>query len=196
MSATNRSGARRRHDSYLTPAWATDLVLDALPLPGGSWMDPCAGDGAIIKAVNDRRDDVTWTAVEIRPNCENKLRSLSPAGLLIADFLALTNPPRVDVVITNPPYKLARDFIERCCEIAPVVCMLLRLNFLASEDRQPWLSAFVPDVFVLPNRPDFTGGGGDATEYAWLVWERGAKRSQGMISILPALTRDQRRKRA
>lgn len=29
------------------------------------------------------------------------------------------------------------------------------------------------DVFVLPRRPSFTGGGTDATEYAWFVWGPG-----------------------
>lgn len=51
-----------------------------------------------------------------------------------------------------------------------MVCWPLRLNFLGSKKRCKWLQADMPDVYVLPNRPDFTGDGGDATEYAWFVW--------------------------
>ena len=27
-----------------------------------------------------------------------------------------------------------------------------------------------PDVFVLPDRPSFTGEGSDSADYAWFVW--------------------------
>jgi hypothetical protein len=40
----------------------------------------------------------------------------------------------------------------------------------------------MPDIYVLPNRPDFSGGGGDSCEYAWFVWSPFAR---GSVSVLP-----------
>ena len=62
--------------------------------------------------------------------------------------------------------------------------MLLRLNWLGSEDRAAWLRRHPPSVYVLPNRPSFVEGGGtDATEYAWFIWGEGFG---GTLSVLRA----------
>ena len=66
------------------------------------------------------------------------------------------------------------EFIQRALPLRSshgAVVMLLRLNFLGSEKRASWLRANPPSIYVTPCRPDFTGGGGDATEYAWFVWD-------------------------
>jgi hypothetical protein len=52
VSATKRgSGVRTPDDAYETPAWCVQRLLEKLQLPGGNWLEPGAGDGAIIKAV-------------------------------------------------------------------------------------------------------------------------------------------------
>lgn len=87
------------------------------------------------------------------------------------DFLASQQARQADrVILTNPPYKLGREFIEKSLAIAPVVVMLLRLNFLGSQKRAGFHRAHPADIYVLPKRPSFTGKGTDATEYAWFVW--------------------------
>ena len=52
MSSTHRGAERRPADFYATPHWTVRRLLEALPLPGGVWFEPCAGEGDIIKAVN------------------------------------------------------------------------------------------------------------------------------------------------
>jgi len=78
-----------------------------------------------------------------------------------------------DLVISNPPYVDAEGFVMHSLRIAEVSCFLLRLNWLASKKRAAFHRAHPADVFVLPRRPSFTGGGTDATEYAWFVWGEG-----------------------
>ena len=39
-------------------------------------------------------------------------------------------------IITNPPYKLAQEFVLKARELVPKVVMLLRLAFLESERRR------------------------------------------------------------
>ena len=188
MSSTNRGGQRCDADFYPTAAWMVDRLLEACQLPGGRWLEPGAGDGAIIRAVNARRTDVRWTAVELREHCRAPLMELLGPGprIHIGDFLTWmpgvnTSGPlstvgelaRFDVCIGNPPYSLAQEFVDRCLALAAVVLFPLRLNFLGSEARREWFGRIgVPDVFVLPNRPDFSGNGGDSCEYAWMRFTR------------------------
>lgn len=188
MSSTNRGGKRSPADFYPTPAWCVHRVLDALPLPGGHWLEPGAGDGAIIDATAGVRSDVTWHAVELRDDCLPALRErCGAARVRHGDFLAADAPlsrPRYDVLFTNPPYSAAQGFLERGLAIADHVVLLLRLNFLASAKRAALMRERAPDVFVLPNRPSFTGHGTDSVEYAWFHWPA-EHRGVGTITVLP-----------
>ncbi len=199
MSATGRGGERIAHDNYGTPHWAVERFLERCPLPGGRWYEPCGGDGAIIRAVNRTRSDVIWDATDIRPECAPLLRALTPR-VAIGDFLHdFRGTPRgaYDVLLTNPPYSFAEEFVERGLYVARQVAMLLRLNFLGSIDRAKLFYRNMPAVYVLPNRPTFvtmvkrdpkTGKSrktsSDATEYAWFVWEAGCKRRSASVEVL------------
>lgn len=209
---------RVRLDQYPTPAWCVRRLLetDALPLPGSAsgmnrWLDPCAGRGNLIAVVNEwykSKNKITvpgstdgvipaWRSVEI----DGFLHRENPYNCLLGDFLRPDTLPsaytEADVIITNPPYSLAQEFIEASLRCAKIVAMLLRLNFLASETRHAFFEKHgMPDVYVLPNRPSFVGGKTDATEYAWMVWDRQAtfnRAGRGLIRIL-ALTPKELRK--
>lgn len=184
MSATNRGAERVICDFYPTPPAHVRRILARLGLPGGRWLEPSAGDGAIIRAA--ARPDVAWTACEIRPEAKPALEATG-ARVVIGDFLAADlGAERFAAAVLNPPFTLALPFAMRCLELADNVLMLARLNWLESQDREPWLRRHTPDVFVIPDRPSFVGGGTDATAYAWMFWERGAhNRSSGRVEVLP-----------
>ena len=152
MSATGRGGERVEADYY--------------PTPGGAWLEPCVGDGAIVRAVGDRArslSPIAWTTYDIRPDsCAQNIK----------DFLSVQPlaTPWGSVCLTNPPYSLAMEFVQHAMKHANVVAMLLRLNFLGSEGRAEFFRAHPPSVYVLPNRPSFVNGRTDACEYAWFVW--------------------------
>ena len=192
MSATGRGAIRAEHDEYLTPPWVVHRLLERLPLQDGQWLEPAAGEGDIIKAV--ARPDIQWTAVDIRPACKPPLESLG-ASVFIDDFLTLnlTNPAHFAVGITNPPFSLAREFLEKLLPICDVVVMLSRLNWLAGEKRAAMMRNNPPDVFVLPNRPSFSGDGStDATDYCWLVWPSERARDRGHWEVLASTPRSVR----
>jgi hypothetical protein len=178
VSATGRGAVRREADFYGTPAWCVRRLLEACPLPGGLWLEPGAGEGAIIRAVRALRQDIVWTAVELRPEPVPKLAE-SLGGweiggrdtIITRDFLdRSTALGPFDVAIGNPPYNRAQEFVERAFEVADAVAFLLRLGFLSSRERQPFLARHTPSIYVLPDRPSFRGGGTDSTDYAWFVW--------------------------
>jgi hypothetical protein len=191
MSATGRKpGVRVAYDGYDTYHWCVDRLLEAVPLPGGKWLEPCAGSGSIIAAVNAKRSDVEWTAIEIQEKYRPNLAAVT-SKVVIDDFLQATipgrtYPPPFDVSITNPPYSLAAEVIEKCQQLAAVTVMLLRVNFLSSAERAESFRAWMPDVYVLPNRPNFNPnlGSGDATEYAWMVWNSWRVSGKGTIQTL------------
>lgn len=174
MSATNRGSERQPADSYPTPAWCVRRLLEAVgedELPRGAWLEPCAGEGAIVEVIAERADSISVVEIDpaMRPGLVEAFREARrrppgsptppPASFQIADYLTLPPPSKkYDVIITNPPYSLALDFVRKAAAEAHHVAMLLRLNFLGSgvkSGRSDWLRQHPPDVFVLPNRPSF-----------------------------------------
>lgn len=183
MSATNRGAERAAADFYPTPQGTTDAFIRwarvNLP-PFRRVVDPCAGDGAILRVTEQYGYECA--GMEIRPEAAPDPGSHLAFrwGWQTADALdgAAVAPWRDNalggegaVVITNPPYSLAREFVEAWAPHAFWSAWLLRLNFAGSQRRAAWFRQHRPShVLVLPKRPSFTGGGTDATEYAWFVW--------------------------
>ena len=196
MSSTRRGGQRSPSDFYPTPPWCVRRLLEAVPLPGGRWLEPCIGHGAIVAATSDLRSDVAWTGLDVHASFAQAVAKLdTPVRFIAEDFTQWSpaNPTAFDVVITNPPYTVAQAIIERSFSLAPVVVMLLRLNYLASAGRADFMRAHPPDVYVLPNRPSFSGRGTDSIEYAWFVWHPQQSRRDGRLHVLAPTTRDARR---
>jgi hypothetical protein len=194
VSATNRGGERNADDFYETPSWCVRRLFERVELPGGVWVEPAAGHGAIIRAVNGIRSDVRWAGFEIRPEARPHLEPLVfNTGSFIMDFLQTVPLGCAKAVVANPPFCLAMEFIEHALTLSDYVVMLLRLNFLGSAKRSAFFRSDMPDVYVLPNRPSFTGGGTDATEYAWAVWTPERGRRSGRVEVLAETPAEERR---
>ena len=191
MSSTNRGSQRSPADYYPTPGWCVRLLLEAADLPGARWIEPCAGDGSIIRAVNRARPGIQWHAMELRPECAPDLTMATGHPSRVQIGSSICTPLACDVAITNPPFRLAREFLESWVGIPERLCVLLRLNFLAGAGRAALMRNHAPDVYVLPNRPSFTGKGTDSIDYAWFVFHRG-RRSTGSLNVLRPLPRSER----
>jgi len=181
------------NDLYETPSWTTRAILAELQgLPRDAvWLEPAFGKGAITDAVDGFYvSALDWRACDIgEPPPRGTFPNVAFEQL---DFLTVApgklGPlPSIRVIITNSPFSLAQEFVEHAlCWMDATVIMLLRLNFLGSQKRAKLFHGSMPDVYVLPKRPSFTGGGTDATEYAWMVWPAGQHygRRVGQISVL------------
>jgi hypothetical protein len=195
MSSTNRGGQRSEADNYPTPAWCVHRLLEACQLPGGCWFEPACGEGAIIKAVDSVRDDVEWGFMDVRREpVERLVNEVDCEGGLVGDFTTYQFPGGWPwkVIITNPPYSLAMNFLTKAIPLAGRVAMLLRLNFLAGGGRADFMRAQEPDVYVLPNRPSFTGHGTDSCEYAWFVFGASRPKPSGIVRVLATTPKEQR----
>ena len=180
MSATNRGAKRVESDFYATPIECVNSLIDALPelLYADFILEPSAGNGNILKAIKAKNPDGAChiEAIELREEERENLEELADM-VTIGDFLKVNTEYRYyDLIIGNPPYSLAQEFIDKALELLDYegrLILLLRLNFFGSKKRFEWWQNKIPSrVYVLSNRPSFTGKGTDATEYAWFIWEK------------------------
>jgi hypothetical protein len=88
----------------------------------------------------------------------------------------------VDHIVTNPPYSLAREFVDHALKVTHgKVAMLLKLNFLEGQKRAKWFPTTpLRNVHVFSRRVSFARGDGEdggagLLAYAWFVWERNYK---------------------
>ena len=156
---------RPKDDFYRTPERATRALLSVETFSGSIW-EPACGDGAISEVLKASGHDVYSSDLIDRGY-----------GEPLHDFL-LTNH-RSDNIITNPPYKLANEFIERSLLLTTgKVAMLLKLAALGGlERRRIFESSPFKGVWVFSGRLNMMRNGGEEAagmiEFAWFVWEHG-----------------------
>lgn len=193
---------RRKDDDYPTPEWATQALLRNVQLPrDGWWVEPCAGEGAIIRAAAKLNIGPAkgWIAIEKNARRAKKLEafSLNPLSPFVSpwhdDFrnwsgagcggLNPLTPPDPVAVITNPPFTLAQEVAEWALALPskPVVALLLRDGFASSAKRKDFWETHPGDRFTLSSRPSFVDGRTDACDYTWFVWWNG--RASSLVAI-------------
>jgi hypothetical protein len=177
MSATNRGGTRDKLDRYYTPDDCAEALCGVLPLqPGQSAIEPSVGAGAFARALTKR--GLLVAGYDLDPGAPG-LGDCTVAQ--VADWLTVGqraengNRLHADWIIGNPPYREAEAHIRHALGLGDNVAMLLRIGFLEALKRRPfWTEHPLHRLWVLSPRPSFTGGGNDATAYAWFWWKKGA----------------------
>jgi hypothetical protein len=146
MSATNRGSARIDQDKYYTPSYS---IYPLLPLINwdniNSVLEPCAGRGIIVKTIREYLNDI-----------DHRMPYIYDYDLDTGiDYLS-TSLGKFDICITNPPYNRALEFIQKALNDCPTVVMLLRLNFLGSQERKSfWRDNPPTHILTLSKRPSF-----------------------------------------
>jgi hypothetical protein len=138
MSATNRGASRIAHDAYSTPGYSIEPMLDLIHIPHiSTFLEPCRGRSAIYNRIR----------------CHRRYHAEIAEG---NDYLTYVPPGKVNIIITNPPFSLAVDFLKKSLSEADTVVYLLRLNFLESVARHDFWKAHKPShLFGLSKRPVF-----------------------------------------
>ena len=163
----------------------------------GHVMDVGCGSGSIMHEVIAWRDARalidTTTGIEIEPRlatvARKRFAGIAGTSIRVLDYLAPLPEdwPEPNLIIGNPPYSLAIEFVKRSLDLTRVqrgtVALLLRLNWLEGQARAQFHQEHPADVYVLPRRPSFTGSGTDATAYGWFVWRPGGGGRWSILAV-------------
>ena len=171
IGASNHCDHERQHeDYYATEPAATDWLCK-LEQFYGKILEPSCGEGHISEQLKKAGYDVTSRDLVDRGYGE------------VADFLSKDNVEWNGNIVTNPPYKYAKEFVEKSLQIIPKgkkVAMFLKLTFLEGKGRKSLFNHYPPcRIWVSSSRlkcamnGDFDAVGGSATAYAWFIWEKG-----------------------
>ena len=163
---------RAEHDYYATDPKAAELLLEVEPELNNIWECAC-GEGHLAK-VFEEAGKLSYATDLINRGY----------GSEFFDFLNLYGVGYYQGdIVTNPPYKYAKEFIEIAIKIIPdgrKVCMFLKLTFLEGKARKEFFKQYPPKtIYVCSGRikcalnGEFDATGQSAACYAWFVWEKG-----------------------
>lgn len=182
--ATTETGRRVNDAYYTTPELARALV--ALLVRDGWWrggwvLEPSAGKGAFVRAIGMTTPCAAQiTSLDIDKDTADAIGRVPsheiggiPHRAKCGDFL--DHLGRYTLILGNPPYSAAEAHVRHALILRDpqfgAVAFLLRLGFLESQQRAPlWREHPASKVYVLSERPSFTGGGTDNSAYGLFVW--------------------------
>ena len=176
LGASNHTDKEREsNDYYATEPKATELLCKLETFSPTIWECAC-GQGHISEVLKSKGYTVISSDLIDRGYGKGDV-----------DFLKCTKP-FVGDIISNPPYKYAKEFVEHALEIVTEghkVAMFLKVQFLEGKARKELFEKYPPKtVYISSSRllcaknGDFKkmrDGGGSAVAYAWFIWEKGFK---------------------
>lgn len=168
-----RAEAHDSLDDFPTPPWATRALCEFLRRQGEELQDqivrePAANRGYMVRPLSEYFGRVIASDVHDYG-----------LGWPVEDYLFPGNGERfASWVITNPPFRLAEEFIEKALRTSlQGVAVIVRAAFLEGVGRHSRLFASRPPTDVLQftervvmHRGKISPDGSTATAYAWLVW--------------------------
>ncbi len=158
---------RRQFDFYETPPWQTRALLRRSQI-SGVVLECCVGDRSLAKVLTNC--DVVTNDIDPQRPAEFHLDASLPES-----WEAF---PKVDWVVTNPPFNCALPILQLAHRHARFgVVMLLRLSFLEpTKQRAPWLCEHPPArQIILPRWSYKQNGSTDSVTTAWYVWLTNSK---------------------
>lgn len=179
LAGTSTTRERADEDYYATPCNSTEALLNNVKFEG-KFLEPCIGGGHISEVIK-----------KYYPNNEVIGYDLVDRGYpntIVSDYL--TNDfgeDKYDSIITNPPYSLAQEFLEKSMSIINKngkIAMFLKIQFLEGVARKEMFNKYPPKyVYVFTKRQNPLRNGSPVDEngkawastmcFAWFVWEEG-----------------------
>lgn len=158
-----------KFDYYETPSWAVGELLITEEFKG-TILEPCSGNGAISKVLEKHNFTVVSSDIRVDDDVYGE------KGINMFDIKEKYNN-----IITNPPYSLAQQIIEKSLEITDrKVAMILKLSFLESIKRYPMFkSTPFKQLYVFSKRVQMYPGGqvvkkeNGPIAFGWFIWEHG-----------------------
>ena len=163
---------RQSEDFYATEPKAVKELLERESF-SNTVLEPCVGMGHIAKVLIGGGYKCIVSDIVDR----------GFPGTEIKDFLTLDK--NQNDIITNPPYKFCKEFVEHALDISPdgtKIAMFLKLTFLESQSRKELFEKYpFKTLYVFSSRRscakngDFEKYPSSAVAYGWYVWVKGFK---------------------
>ena len=175
LGASNHTDKERQsQDYYATDPIAIDvLIKDGQAKINSVVWEPACGEGHLSERLKHYGYSVYSTDIVDRGYGD---------GLL--DFLHIKAKWKGDI-LTNPPYKYAKEFVEHALSIIPEgnkVFMFLKVQFLEGKERRKLFEKYPPKCIYISSSRILCAKNGDfqsrkkegsAVAYAWFEWEKG-----------------------
>lgn len=171
-------------DHFPTPPWATRALMEHVIGDSHTAWEPACGDGSMYRPLCEYFGQVFASDVH------------DYGWNYIHDFLQPYTPKslfNVEWVITNPPFRLGEQFVNRALQVSHIgVAMLVRSVFIESigryenlfANRPPSIMAqFAERVPMVKGRLDPNAS--TATSYCWLVWHCADKSRETRLQWIP-----------
>ena len=166
---TNRAtdpGTSQPFDRCNTPAYALDPLLPYLKREWSIW-EPAAGTGNIVEALNLAGRNAFGTDILGYPEGNQPM-----------DFLTW-QPLRstYDAIVTNPPYSIKFDWLERCYGLGKPFALLVPVETIGAQKAQRLMERHGVELLLLNRRVNFQmpnkGWEGSAAQFPvlWLCWQ-------------------------
>ena len=163
---------RAEHDFYATPPEAVKYLLNVEKFDSDIW-ECASGQNHIADVLKEYDYNVrTSDIVKRTPTTEQM------------DFLSCKEKEWKGAIVSNPPFTLAKEFVEKSLTLVgngQKVAMFLRLQFLDGLKRYELFKNCPPKRVHIFSRRVRCAKDGDFTQYksggiqsnAWFVWEKG-----------------------
>lgn len=177
LGASNHSeGEREIDDYYATDPKALEIFLDKIDEDGirlhkNIWECAC-GEGHLSEVLKSQGYKVWSTDIIDRGY-----------GSGNTDFLKSIPDSWCGDILTNPPYKYAKEFVEKAMEVTRIgayTIMFLKIQFLEGQGRRELFKKYPPKYVYVNSKRQICYINGDmsrkmssASCYCWFVWEKG-----------------------
>lgn len=191
LGASNHcSEEREENDFYATPPCATKALIkyckeNNIDVFNKAILEPACGKGHISDVIIEeyKNNNINHLVLSM-----DKIDRGYEQQLVTQSFFSCRLVEDADYnIVTNPPYILAKEFIEHAIDIVKegaYVCMLLKIIFLEGKGRYEMFKNNPPyKVLIFSNRVNCSKQGdfekdseyGGAVGYAWYIWKKGYK---------------------
>ena len=132
LAGGNPKNGRVENDYYATNPKAVEMLLTNYPFHAATILEPCVGGGHIANAINN-----FFTNKRVITGLD--LIDRGYPNTIVQDFLTWKTDKKFEGIITNPPFSLAQEFIEKGMELLTddgQMAMFLKIQFLEGAKRK------------------------------------------------------------
>ena len=183
LAGGNPENGRVENDYYATNPKAVEMLLTNYTFNAATILEPCVGGGHIANAINNFfANQRVITGLD--------LVDRGYPNTIVQNFLTWETDKKFEGIITNPPFSLAQEFIEKGMELLTddgQMAMFLKIQFLEGAKRKEFFEKYPPKyIYVFRNRMATWNNGNEVDPntgkrwattmcHAWFIWEKGSK---------------------